>query len=187
MNIPNLKFIRGIPQIGARLYEALLAVQNQATSTEAQANTNSNGQPAPPPAINGLHVSTGPGGEFQIAITDNGQISRGINYWAEHADNPQFNNPHHIDMGQSRNTSVYMGPQKLYWRAYSSYDASGASPAVYHGGAAQPLPVQGGIVGSRASSQGAGTGAPGQGLHGPGPVPVRDSAAGFDWKSQGRG
>lgn len=185
MTLPNLPYIRRIPIIGARLYEALNAVQTQSQATEQQTNANPSGQPAPPPAINGVHVSTGPGGEFQIAITDNGQVARGVNYWVEHADDPSFTNPHVIDLGQSRNHSVYLGSQSLYWRAYSSYIASGASPAAYHGDAAQPLPVTGGVVGARAPSMGAGTGAPAQGLHGPGPVPMRSADAGFNWTAQG--
>lgn len=198
MNLPNFSWLRslkltdsegksinGSENIGARLYEQFNAVQSQSGATEQQSNTNPTGQPQAPPAINGVHVSTGPGGEFQIAITDNGQINRGINYWAEHDSDPNFSNPHHIDMGQSRNASVYMGSQTLYWRAYSSYDSSPSSPAAYHGSASQPIPVTGGIPGLRSQSQGAGTGAPGQGLHGPGPVQTRTADSGFDWTAQG--
>lgn len=185
MKIENLTWIRTIPMIGNRLYDAFKSIQQQTTNIETQTNSNAQTQPGPPPAVNGLHVSTGPGGEFQIAITDNGQIQRGINYWVEHSDNPQFSNPHHIDMGQSRNASVYMGSQALYWRAYSSYPSSPSSAAVYHGSQSQPMPVTGGQIGLRSQSQGAGTGAPGQGLQGPGPVPARTPFAGFDWKAQG--
>lgn len=186
MTLPNLAFVRKLPVIGSRLYEIFSAIQNQSQITEQQTNANPSGQPAPPPAINSVHVSTGPGGEFQIAIGDSGQVSRGVNYWVEHADNPQFGNPHVIDMGQSRNHSVYLGKQTLYWRAYSSYASSPASPAAYHGSQAQPVAVTGGSPGVRAQSQGAGTGAPGQGLQGPGPVPQRTASAGFDWTAQGR-
>lgn len=183
MKLPNLEFIRST--LGSKVYEAFKAVQDQASSTEQQANLNPTGPPAPPPAINSLRMSTGPGGEMQAEITDTSMVSRGVKYWLEHADNAQFNNPHHIDLGASRNWSGHLGNQTLYWRAYSSYEASGASPAVYHGSAVAPLPVTGGTAGVRSQSQGAGTGAPGQGLHGPGPIPARIPDAGFDWKSQG--
>ena len=185
MTISQLAFIRTIPVIGSRLYDSLKSVQDQVSNLETQTNTNAQAQPTAPPAINGVHVSTGPGGEFQIAITDQNQISRGINYWAEHDSDPNFSNPHIIDMGQSRNHSVYLGAQALHWRAYSSYPASPSSPAQYHGSAAQPLPVMGGVPGPRAQSQGAGTGAPAQGLHGPGPVPQRAATSGFNWTAQG--
>lgn len=142
------------------------------------------GQPAAPPSINALHVSTGPGGEFQVAITDNNEISRGINYWAEHDTSPSFTNPHAIDMGQSRNLSVHMGTQPLYWRAYSSYASSPPSAPVYHGGASTPVAVLGGVAGLRSSSQGTGTSAPGHGAQGPGPIPTRTPSAGYNWRGQ---
>src|SRR4051812_18097168 len=108
MKIPNLPWIR---QKDPRLYEALKAVQDQTTNIEKQGNFNATGHPAPPPPINGLKVTTGPAGEFQIAITDNGEVGRGINYWVEHDTSPNFTNPHIVDMGQSRNHSVNLGDQ----------------------------------------------------------------------------
>ena len=95
MTISQLAFIRTIPVIGSRLYDSLKSVQDQVSNLETQTNTNAQAQPTAPPAINGVHVSTGPGGEFQIAITDQNQISRGINYWAEHDSDPNFSKPAH--------------------------------------------------------------------------------------------
>lgn len=181
---PDGKIIPGSENIGRDLHKALTSIQGQSTNTEQQANTNPNGQPTAPPAINGFHVSTGPGGEFQLAITDNSEVSRGVKYWAEHATNPQFTNAHAIDIGQTRNHSVYLGNQTLYWRAYSSYGASPPSNHVYHGSAVRPIAVTGGVAGTRAPSQGSGTGAAGQSGVGPGPVPKRTATAGFDWKAQ---
>lgn len=189
MEIPQLNWIRklsidGVPDFGARLFKAMRGIQTQVTNIERQGNFSAQAQPAAPPAIQGVHVSTGPGGEFQIAISDTGQVNRGINYFVEHDSDPNFSNPHVIDMGQSRNHSVYMGGQTLHWRAYSAYPGSDASPAAYHGSAADPLPVQGGVAGARAPSQGSGTGAPAQGLVGPGPVPARTDTSGFNWNAQ---
>lgn len=183
MQIPNLAFIKN--QFGARLYEAFNSIQTQSQASEQQTNANPLGHPDPPPAINGVHASTGPGGEFQVAITDNGMVSRGVKYFIEHDSDSQFSNPHIIDNGTSRNWAGHMGNQTLYFRAYSSYGSSATSPAAYHGSKAQPLPVTGGVAGTRAPSQGAGTGAPRQGLHGPGPVAQRSGVAGFDWTAQG--
>ena len=185
MTLPNLAWVRGLPDIGARLAEIFRAIETQSGATEQQTNANPAAQPTPPPAINGVHVSPGPGGEFQVAIADNNQISRGIRYFAEHDTTPAFSNPHIIDMGTSRNHSVYLGAQSLYWRAYSSYGSSPASAPAYHGSQVQPLPVTGGVAGVRAPSMGAGTGAPRQGLHGPGPVPTRTDTSGFAWNAQG--
>lgn len=181
---PEGKLIPGSENIGRDLHKALTSIQNQSTTTEQQSNTNPTGQPTAPPAINGFHVSTGPGGEFQLAITDNGEISRGVKYWADHDTSPAFSNPHAIDIGQTRNHSVFLGNQTLYWRAYSSYGTSPASAHVYHGSSVQPIPVTGGVAGSRAPSMGSGTGAQGQGGVGPGPVPKRTANSGFDWKAQ---
>lgn len=186
MTVKWLDYIRQFPDIGQKLYEALYSVQRGVSNIEQQTNTSTSDQPAPPPSISALKVTTGPSGEFQIAITDQGKIARGTKYMVEHADNPQFVNPHHLDMGHSRNnSSLYLPGQKLYFRAYNYTDASPASSAVYHGTATQPLGVTGGVIGSRAPSQGAGTGAPGQGLYGPGPVPQRGPQSGFDQSAQG--
>lgn len=176
--------IPGSENLGRYLHETLSSIQKQATNTEQQTNANPNGQPSAPPAINSLHVSTGPGGEFQAAITDNGEVSRGVKYFLVHADNPQMTNAHTIDIGTSRNWAGHMGNQSLYWGAYSAYPGSPPSAAIYHGGQEGPQPVAGGVAGPRATSQGTGTGAPSQAFVGPGPVPQRTPNSGFDWKAQ---
>lgn len=186
MTIKQLAWIRTIPFLGGRLHDAFKSIQNGMTAFEQQANLSATTQPKAPPALNGFKVTPGPGGEFQISISDNGQISRGIHYWAEHDTTPAFANPHIIDIGQTRNHSVYLGSQTLYWRGYSSYASSPPSAPVYHGSAAVPLPVTGGTPGARSASQGSGTGAPGQGLSGPGPVPARTGNSGFNWTAQQR-
>jgi hypothetical protein len=186
MQVSRLADIRAAETLDPkRVYEALNSVQSAMTQMEAQTNTNSQGAPQAPPPIQGLKVSTGPGGEFQAEITDSGNVARGVKYFIEHANNPHFTNPHIIDNGTSRNWSGYMGAQRLYWRAYSGYDAAQAGAPAYHGSQANPLPVTGGVPGIRARSQGAGTGAPGQGLYGPGPVGKRGKGSGFDPSLQG--
>ena len=163
MTPKNLSWIRSlkipdVPDFGARLYDSIKSIGTQVTNLEQQANLNAQGEPAAPPPIQGVHVSTGPSGEFQIAITDSGNVNRGINYFAEHSTDPQFGNPHVIDMGASRNHSIYLGGQPLYWRAYSSYANSPASAPAYHGSAQSPVAVVGGRQGNRAPSMGSGTG-----------------------------
>lgn len=180
MNIPNLDYIRGLksedfPDLGAKLYEALNAIAEQSKTIQQQTNTSSNGQPAAPPQISGLNV-TGQNGHFNLQIQDSNQIYRGIQYYAEYDTSPHFSNPQILHLGDSRNHNVFLGNGTYYWRAYSSYAGSGPSEAVYHGSSAQPSAVVGGgSIGSPAlqASQGSGTGAPGQGLTGPGIVPYR--------------
>jgi hypothetical protein len=180
MNVKNLDYIRGLksadfPDLGAKLYEALKSIGDQASNTQSQTNANPSGQPTAPPAINGLKV-TGQNGHFNLAITDNNPIYRGIQYYAEHDTSPNFTNPQVIHLGDARNHNVFLGNQTLYWRAYSSYSSSPPSAPAYHGSGAAPTPVAGGgTIGGPAfqASQGSGTGSPGQGLAGPGIAPFR--------------
>lgn len=182
LNIPNLDLLRSItlpdrPDFGARLVEALQVIQSAHNNVEQQTNSNSTGQPEPPGQINGVSV-TAQNGQFNVAITDNNNIYRGVKYFVEHDDNPNFTNPQIVDMGTTRNANLFLGNTTRYFRAYSSYGQSGASDAVYHGEQTNPTPVTGGgSIGGPAFqvSQGAGTGAAGEGLKGPGPAPYRSN------------
>lgn len=180
--IKNIDYIRSLasdqfPDLGPKLAEALQSIAAAHNTVEQQVNANSSGQPQAPPTINSLSV-TGKNGHFNVAITDTNPIYRDVHYWAEHADNPNFVNPIVIHMGMSRNHNEFLGNVTRYWRAYSSYGASPPSAPVYHGSAAQPRAVNGGgTVGGPAfqASQGSGTGTPGQGVSGPGPIPFRSA------------
>lgn len=181
-DIRNLEFIRSLtsdshPAYGQRLFEALQdIIQNQQNVT-SQVNGNVAGNPQPPPAVNGIKVSA-QNGHFQIAVQDSNEISRGISYHVEHADNPQFTNSQTVHLGPTRNANMFLGNVKRYFRAYSSYGSTAISAPAYHGGAATPEAVEGGgpIGGpSFLSSEGSGTGAAGVGLSGPGPIPFRST------------
>lgn len=179
MDIPNLDYFRSIsipdfPDFGAKMVQSLQSIATQATNVEQQTNSNPKGQPTAPPQINKVEVS-GRDGVLSVSITDNNPIYRGIKYYAEHADNPQFTNSITVPMVDSRNVTIPVGSQKRYVRAYSAYSSSPASPPVYHGGA-MPEPVAGGGATPGPlflPSQGSGTGLAGQGLQGPGDVPFR--------------
>lgn len=169
--------VRNLDEIRARdpkLFEALSDIIQQHTNTSQQANTNPIGQPSPPPSVSGLHVSAN-NGHFQVAINDDNPLYRDVHYYVEHADNPNFTDPHVVHMGHSRNLSIFLGNSTRYWRAYSSYSSSAPGAPAYHGGAT-PLAVSGGgdIPGpSFLASQSSGTGTPGQGITGPGPIAFR--------------
>jgi hypothetical protein len=170
-----LDYIRGLPEWGPKVAEALQSIADGHNTTEQQTNTNSEGQPIPPPAINGLTV-TGQNGHFNVAITDNNSIYRGIRYYVEHADNPHFINAHKVALHDTRNTNLFLGNVTRYFRAYSAYSSSAPSAPAYHGSASQPIAVTGGgTVGgpSFTADRGSGTGTAGVGLSGPGPVPYR--------------
>ena len=178
----NLEWLRQVDfsnteamrQLGPKLYQAFLSHQTAINNVELQTNSDTSGQPTSPPAINNL-VVTGQNGHFSYEITDHNEMYRGVHYFIEHADNPQFTNPTQIHVGPSRNGSIFLGSGSRYFRAYSSYGTSPSGPPVYHGGAA-PAPVAGGglVGGPRiTNNQGSGTGAPGVGLVGFGPVQYR--------------
>ena len=181
--IRNLNFLRSLPadlpiqDLGVRLYEALSDIQHQQQAVTQQTNSNPVGNPDPPPAIDGLTV-TGQNGHFHLQVQHNADFYRGVQYHAEYADNPGFQNPRPISMGDSREHTIFLGNGTYYWRAFAAYPSSPAGPAAYHGGAHSPQPVSGGgSIGSPAflPPQGSGTGAPGEGLSGPGPIPFRSA------------
>lgn len=181
LGVRNLDAIKGwasaeFPGLGQRLYETLSDIIQQQKNVAQQTNANPHGDVLPPTGIANLSV-TAQNGHFAIAITDNSQIYRGINYFVEHADNASFQNPQVIDIGQSRNHTVFLGNVTRFFRAYSSYASSPPSPAAYFGGQT-PQPVTGGgnVAGpSFSTPQGSGTGLPGVGLQGPGVAPFRSA------------
>ena len=173
--IKNGDWIRA--NMDPRVYEALQDLDQRHQTLAQQVNGNSTGQPSAPPAIQSLKV-TAANGHFTAAITDNGPIYRGIQYYLEHADNPNFSNAQQIHLGDVRNHTVFLGNVTRYWRAYSSYSSSPSGAPVYHGSQVRPAAVSGGgtISGPPFQvSQGSGTGSPGVGLSGPGPIPFRSA------------
>ena len=182
LDIRNLEWLGKVsipdhPEFGVKLRQALLSIQTAHNNVELQTNSNSSGEPQAPPTVNGINVKS-QNGHFSVSVTDNNQVYRGVSYFLEHADNPHFTNPTIVPMGPARNMHLFLGNVTRYFRAYSSYGTGVASPPVYHGGS-QPLPVAGGgSVGGPAllPSQGSGTGAPGVGLVGFGPVLFRTTS-----------
>lgn len=187
MQLPNLAFIKNIPGIGSRLFETLNAVQNQSGSLEMQGNLNATGDPPIPPSPDALAVTTGPSGEFQIAITHNGEFNRGITYTVEHDTSPAFSNPHAMELGHARNDdSLNLPGQTLYFRANAAYRPGSPSAWTAFGPASNPTAVTGGPKGVRAPSMGSGTNAPGPGVGGPGVIQSRNPSSGYNWKAQTR-
>jgi len=179
VEVKNLAFLRTADPTSRdfpiKLAEALQDLAQQVSNGQQQVNANPSGQPDPPPPINGVNV-TARDGHLSVAIQDHNPIYRGISYWVEHADNPQFTNPQVIELGGGRNIDIPVGSQTRYVRAYSSYGSSHPSEPAYHGSSVEPIPVAGGGSGPGPAflpSQGSGTGAPGVGLQGPGRAPFR--------------
>lgn len=185
--VPNLAWVRNLPVIGARLYEALHGTQKAINAMAIQGNLNPGGQVDPPPAIQSVSAIAD-NGSLHVSIEHTAaNVRRGVQYYVEHADNPSFINPQIRNVSDTRSLNEFIGNQTRYVRAYAAYPGSPAGPILYHGGASSPEPVNGGgLIGPAPylPSQGSGTGAPGQGGHGPGPVPVRTDVSGFDWRLQ---
>ena len=101
------------------------------------------GRTAPPPPVNGLHITTG--GEYaHVSIQHAGEVRQGVNYFLEVANNEGFAGAHPIDYGTSRTRDpIHLAPfdaagnpQKWYMRAYAQYPGSSPSEKYVH-----PVPV----------------------------------------------
>jgi|SRR5882762_1055407 len=175
----NLNYLRGMsspdmPDLGSKLYEVFQGILQQNQNVQMQTNTNPDGTPAAPPQVNGVQVS-GANGYLHVAVNDTNDVYSGVQYFAEHSDNPNFTDPQIVPMGASRNVNIPVGDQNRYVRVYSSYGSSPPSSPVYHGGVV-PASVNGGGTNSGPAflpSQGSGTGLPGEGISGNGQIPFR--------------
>lgn len=128
----------------SRLGQALQAIQDAINNIASQTAASAAGPQGTSPSPASLTV-TAAQGVFDIAITDNAPIQRGIEYFLEYSLTASFNQPTVIHLGTTRNHRVFLGNQILYWRAYSQYGpASAPSQPVYFGSANNPTPVAGG-------------------------------------------
>ena len=110
------------------VYEALTQLVNGVNAVGRATGVDPSGSIAAPSPIGGLNV-TAADGIFDLAITDNSTLNRGIFYFAESDTTPAFSQPYVHFLGSSRNLRVALGNQTLYWRAYSQYLGSDTSAA----------------------------------------------------------
>lgn len=177
INVRNLDWLRSLkggelpPEAGARLHEMLRDIVGGLNTLEQQTNSNLTGHPAPPPEIQGVTVTPTAVGHH-VSINHGADFYRGAYYHVESSTSPNMTNPFPAYSGPAREIDLATGNQTLYFQAFSSYQNSGNTPAVFHGGQI-PKPVTGGIATPRGTSQGSGTGRPGQGIAGFGPIPWR--------------
>ena len=123
------------------VYEALTQLVNGVNAVGRAAGVDPSGSIAAPSSIGSLNV-TAADGIFDLAITDNSTLNRGIFYFAESDTTPAFSRPYVHFLGSSRNLRVALGNQTLYWRAYSQYLGSETSQPVTFG--SPPTAVAGG-------------------------------------------
>lgn len=165
--------IPGMPDFGVRLVETLKAINQQHQNVAQQTNGDSAGNPAPPPPLGGITVTSTSVGHH-ISIQHPEEFYRGVEYHGDYADNPQFTNPFPWHAGPARELDLATGSRTLYFRAQAQYPTGSSTGPVYHGGA-QPVAVTGGTESPVGLSQGSGTGLPGEGLQGYGQQPFRSS------------
>jgi len=139
------------------VYEALTQLVNGINALGRATGVDPSGTIDSPAPIGGLSVKAADG-IFDLAITDNSAVHRGIFYFAESDTTPAFSRPYVHFMGSSRNLRVAMGNQTLYWRAYSQYLGSNPSHPIAFGTPATPVAGGGAAAGpSLQASQGSGT------------------------------
>jgi len=174
----NLAWLRslkidGIPEFGARLSELVSDLHANTQQIAQQTNSSLTGNPQPPPPLQSVTVTPTEVGHH-VSIKHEGDYYRGAVYHIESSTSPQFVNPHPEYTGPAREINLATGTQKLHFQAFASYLNSGNTTPVFHGGST-PVAVEGGKNVPRGTSQGGGTGKPGSGLAGFGPVPFTGS------------
>src|SRR6202790_2634473 len=125
------------------VYEALTQIVNAVNSVGRATGVDPSGTIDPPAPIGSLSVIAADG-IYDLAITDNSAVHRGIFYFAESDVTPAFSRPRVHFLGSSRNLRVALGNQTLYWRAYSQYLGSDPSETVTFGTPARAVTGGGG-------------------------------------------
>jgi len=150
--LPQLKTIQSSnPKLADSLQKIVDAVNNLAVGT----GVDPAGATQPPAQLAAISVLAADG-IFDVALTDNSAVTRGISYFAESDTTPGFNAPHVYPLGPSRNLRIALGNLTLYWRAYSQYLGSAPSTPVTFG--SPPTAVAGGGSAGPAQQNSAGSG-----------------------------
>jgi hypothetical protein len=138
LQLPQLKTIESTDP---RLADSLSRLQSAVNTLGAGTGVDPAGQTPAPAQIAAISVLAADG-IFDIAITDNSSVTRGINYFVESDTSAGFNAPQVYSLGPSRNLRVALGNLTLYWRGYSQYLGSAPSAPVSFG--SPPTAVTGG-------------------------------------------
>jgi hypothetical protein len=161
-NAPCQLLMLTIPQLAKLktadpyLYEALRQVVAAVNALGRATGVDPAGSIESPSPIGGLAVAAADG-IFDVAITDNSPVHRGIFYFAESDTSSSFIAPRVHFLGCSRNLRVALGNVTLYWRAYSQYLGSVPSPPVAFGSPPSAVTGGGSSGPTLAASTGSGT------------------------------
>src|SRR5579884_3137412 len=127
--------------MGALFQRIITAINTLATNTASSAV----GQMQAPSAPDALQVKAS-GEMVHVSITHNGPVLRGVQYFTEVSNDPQFSQPIVIHHGASRTSHPSPLPahddngatQTWYFRSYAQYHGSPPSEKTVYGGAENP-------------------------------------------------
>ena len=157
--------IAQLAQVKARdpyVYESLQQIVSAINALGRATGVDPSGSIAQPDPIGGISVLAA-NEIYDVAVTDNSAVHRGIYYFAESDTSPNFTAPRVWFMSSSRNLRVALRNLTLYWRGYSQYIGStpsvpvtfGSPPtAVAGGGSAGPAPQPSAGSGTATGQQG---------------------------------
>ena len=166
LSLRNLDWLRrleipGVQAAGARFHELISDMKKGVETMEQQTSSNMNGTPAAPPAIQNFTVQPHENG-VEFAITHTGEMYRGVHYLIDHSETPHFQNARSVDVGETRNGFIPVGPRTLYYQVRAKYPWSDSTSPVFHG-VSSPASVTGGTASiALLPSQGCGTAKPGR-------------------------
>ena len=132
------------PKLGTFLRSTMIPAVNNIGKQLAVSPVGAQAPPNPPQGIQ-VKVS----GEYlHVAIQDQSQLQKGVQYFVHIANNPQFSQPIVHDYGASRTVSPHVlptnddngNPHQWYVKAFSQYHGSQPSEPVIYGGK-QPIPI----------------------------------------------
>jgi len=132
-------------KMGALFQRIITAINTLATNTASSAV----GQMAAPPPPDAVAVKVA-GEMAHVSITHNGPVLRGVQYFTEISNNPQFSQPIVVHHGTSRTSHPFPLPthddngatQNWYFRSYAQYHGSPPSEKTVFGGQENPVAVQ---------------------------------------------
>jgi hypothetical protein len=139
----NIDIIRAA--LGSQVADEFVKIQNALNLVAKQTNANPLGDVPAPPQISAVNVQVAQG-VHDVQIQDNSPVQRGVHYFLEYSNSPNFSGPSTktLSLGPSKNTRIFLGNGTVYWRGYSSYPTSSPSAPVYSGTETQPTPATGG-------------------------------------------
>ncbi len=169
--IKSLAAIKQNPQL-PRVGEALDDVVTGTSNIAKQLAADPGGTDVVPANIAQVQAQHLGNGLVNFALVDNSALSRAIAYHVEWDSSPSFSiNPQGKTLGPWRNGTETLPNGTWYVRAYSQYPNGGPPSSPVN--APQPITVTGSVTQQYLSSQGSGTGRPGQSGQGSGKTLTR--------------